>query len=476
MLICKNFAAVRSFIYLEGSPPPSDAPPQESKGENAPKTKEQPVEDTGTRTADEGKALMGAARDRLAALVAAPPPEGTIKPAETPSDAAPSLSEAEVIVKARAEALEHDQEGTRLLAAGHFAAAATAFHKANELAPRPALSLAMGNAYEKAGYMPAAIRNLREYVKSDPTDAKEVQERINILEAAAHPKGPEVAAEERGRAIEQLRLETAKTHYEAGKTKYKAAHYKEAYEEFKKANELDPRPALQYNMARSVEQAGETALALNLYRKYLKDVPDATDAKQIGRIITALTEKAAAEYAGVPMEELPPVPPEVNDSSLFMWNRKVYEEVSSSRRSDGSFLVVYKDASGGLPKELTTGPGVSAATEFKNHAGKPTPEAAAQFKDARASAEMTAVQEEANVKHPELFSTAKKLAVPGDTQTLFYGSSGDILLGRFDKDLTVGILGQTENLLRVVTADGTVRCIDKKPEYLEQLKAPKKPS
>ena len=95
-------------------------------------------------------------------------------------------------------------------------------------------------------------------------------------EAGAPPKHPDdpVAAE-------------ARRHYEEGTKAYNLGEYPRAIAEFKAAYNAKPDPLLLYNIAQSFRLGGDAAQALFFYRSFLRNMPEASNRKEVeGRIRT----------------------------------------------------------------------------------------------------------------------------------------------------------------------------------------------
>jgi len=70
-----------------------------------------------------------------------------------------------------------------------------------------------------------------------------------------------------------LSREVARKHYQLGEMLYKTSNHKGALVEFEKAYELEPLPALLFNIARCYEVMADVAQAIKIYRLYLKKQP-----------------------------------------------------------------------------------------------------------------------------------------------------------------------------------------------------------
>lgn len=119
--------------------------------------------------------------------------------------------------------------------------------------------------------------------------------------------------------------EKAKELFKKGMTQYKLEHYDEAIAEFEAAYAEEQSPVLLFNIAQAHRLARRPRIALNFYRKYLRDLPEAPNRDQVEKEIAGLeedvkrldTEEAerrqreaeaqrAAQQAAVPAAPAPP--------------------------------------------------------------------------------------------------------------------------------------------------------------------------
>ena len=76
--------------------------------------------------------------------------------------------------------------------------------------------------------------------------------------------------------------------YQASQESYAGGRFEEAAVYLEEAYRLDPAPILLYNLARARESAGDTELALEAYRRYLDETPEADDRAAVEARIAAL--------------------------------------------------------------------------------------------------------------------------------------------------------------------------------------------
>lgn len=102
-----------------------------------------------------------------------------------------------------------------------------------------------------------------------------------VLLLAAEPESEGTA-----RAKELARV--AQKHFKEGK-------FRDAATEFEQALTLRPRPALHFNLARCLEELGETGPALREFREYLRLAPTATDRAVVQERVVALEGQLGAK-------------------------------------------------------------------------------------------------------------------------------------------------------------------------------------
>jgi tetratricopeptide (TPR) repeat protein len=108
------------------------------------------------------------------------------------------------------------------------------------------------------------------------------------------------AARAEDRATEQ-----ARQHYESGTRHYDLGHWDEAIADFEKAYELRPDPNFLYNLAQVYRRKGEIKRALDLYKNYMRKVPNGPLRDEVEEKISALQkqiDEAAAKPAVAPIE------------------------------------------------------------------------------------------------------------------------------------------------------------------------------
>jgi tetratricopeptide (TPR) repeat protein len=76
--------------------------------------------------------------------------------------------------------------------------------------------------------------------------------------------------------------------YQQGKSLYDVGDYGKALDAFKRAYLAYAEPSLLFNMAQCNRQLGNKQEAINLYKSFLRNMPDATNAAEVKRLIGEL--------------------------------------------------------------------------------------------------------------------------------------------------------------------------------------------
>jgi hypothetical protein len=115
-----------------------------------------------------------------------------------------------------------------------------------------------------------------------------------------------VASAERATAAE---AKDAKGRYMSGQSHYNLNEFAEALADFKEAYRLHPDPAFLFNIAQCERQLGEFDEAIKFYRSYLRNKPDASNAKEVQKKIEelrGLSEAKRKSKEGAPTSVIPP--------------------------------------------------------------------------------------------------------------------------------------------------------------------------
>ena len=111
----------------------------------------------------------------------------------------------------------------------------------------------------------------------------------------------------------------AKARYMSGQSHYNLNEFPEALQDFKEAYRLHPDPAFLFNIAQCERQLGELEEAIKFYRSYLRNKPDATNAKEVQKKIDelkGLSDAKRKSKEGAPQSVIAPTtaPPPMDAS------------------------------------------------------------------------------------------------------------------------------------------------------------------
>lgn len=100
----------------------------------------------------------------------------------------------------------------------------------------------------------------------------------------------------------------AMEHFKKGTRAYDLGRFLEAAAEYEKAYEAKDNPALLYNLGQAYRGAGEHQKALNCYRAYLRNAPDAPNREEVTKFIEALRITIAMQKATAEKPPMGPMP------------------------------------------------------------------------------------------------------------------------------------------------------------------------
>jgi tetratricopeptide (TPR) repeat protein len=109
--------------------------------------------------------------------------------------------------------------------------------------------------------------------------------------------------------------EAAKAHFKKGLAAYALGHYAEAASEYEEAFNLEPQSALLYDAAQAHRLAGNKERALLLYQNYLRLFPNASEQRDVRRLIETLRRAIAADARAGNSPPVTPILPPVGTSS-----------------------------------------------------------------------------------------------------------------------------------------------------------------
>ena len=133
----------------------------------------------------------------------------------------------------------------------------------------------------------------------------------------------------------------ARARYKMGVGLFKKGQFADAAREFKVALALEPGSAkLAYNLARSLESAGDLAPAVEAYRTYLKLAPDASDRADVEKVVVALESMAdkPEPAAEPPPEPAAPAPAKAPPPAAAPAPAPTPVEPTSEEKADAGFF------------------------------------------------------------------------------------------------------------------------------------------
>ncbi len=168
--------------------------------------------------------------------------------------------------------------------------AANAFIEAYSQKPLPIFLHNAAAAYHKGGDNAKAIEYYQRYLNAEPnaSDADRVRKAIDKLHQAGGTQliKPQVSADERKAAYKA---------FDEGKVAYGEGRWTDAAKSFAEAYRQMPEPTFKYNVAASLDRAGDTRGAVRAYQEYLNAAPDAPDADKVRARIDKLLERVGAD-------------------------------------------------------------------------------------------------------------------------------------------------------------------------------------
>jgi tetratricopeptide (TPR) repeat protein len=148
------------------------------------------------------------------------------------------------------------------------------------------------------------------------------------------PKGGESAPPATAEVAASADDEVARGLFQAGKAAYQAGKYADALDFFEQAHARSGRPALLFNIAQSAERVRQDQKALEMFRAYLTQVPDAENRVEVEARIKQLEQWVAEqnkEAAPVAPIAVAPTPAETAEQApASPPNDPAYTESNSS--------------------------------------------------------------------------------------------------------------------------------------------------
>ena len=109
-------------------------------------------------------------------------------------------------------------------------------------------------------------------------------------------------------AADSARLRDARAHYEQAVAHYNLDEFAPALAEFREAYRIKPDPSFLFNIAQCHRKLGENEQALDYYRKYLRNLPDAPNRADVERIVAELKAKGTSAAPPDATPDATPVP------------------------------------------------------------------------------------------------------------------------------------------------------------------------
>lgn len=218
-----------------------------------------------------------------------------------------------------------------------------------------------------------------------------------------------------------FKRDIARTQYKLGAKYYEVGEYPRAMAAFKEAYRLTKLAGLLYNIGRCHELLGETAEAIKLYRQYLQERPNASNASvlkvKIENLQKALDEKKKpAPVKRPPVKPVKPAPaPEVDPPGKVVVKEEPVPATPTDRRRGGwdktTGWIGLGLGGGALVAGAVLGSMVSSAeSDYENATGKTWPELQAMKDSGRAKANASTA----------LFITGGVLAAAGSGLLIYH--------------------------------------------------------
>ena len=178
------------------------------------------------------------------------------------------------------------ERGQAAFNAGNFRESASAFLEAYSHKPMPQFLFNAAAAYHKGGDNAKAIEYYQRYLNADPKapDADRVHKAIDKLHEKSGTQliKPEVSPDER---------KAAQKAFDQGQLAYSEGRWTDASKAFAEAYKHMPEPNFKYNVAASLDRAGDTRGAVRAYQEYLNAAPNAPDADKVRARIEKLLDR-----------------------------------------------------------------------------------------------------------------------------------------------------------------------------------------
>jgi tetratricopeptide (TPR) repeat protein len=104
------------------------------------------------------------------------------------------------------------------------------------------------------------------------------------------------------------RIERARAHFEMGRAHFNLGEYDAAVREFEEGYRLKPQPLFLYNIANAARRAGQSKKALEMFRRYLSEQPNAVEKREVQQRIAELEQQLKSEPPPPSPAPEPPLP------------------------------------------------------------------------------------------------------------------------------------------------------------------------
>ncbi|MGD8861575.1 MAG: tetratricopeptide repeat protein [Myxococcales bacterium] len=189
-----------------------------------------------------------------------------------------------------AQARRRFERGLAFYREGKLGAARDELEAARALAPSRELTFNLARVNERMGDAERALSLYARYLRgvSSERERTEIAERMEQLRALRERQRAQTT---RAPARSQALTGEARVFFERGQKLYRRGRLREALDAFTAARGFARFPELSYNLALVSERLGETRDAIDHYRAYLREAPDAADAQQVRERIRTLQRR-----------------------------------------------------------------------------------------------------------------------------------------------------------------------------------------
>jgi tetratricopeptide (TPR) repeat protein len=186
-------------------------------------------------------------------------------------------------------------EGQAAYQQGKLKLAVDKLEQAYALAPSKEIEFDLGRVYERVGEPAKAIRHFRAYLQGEklaPAERAEIEGRIDkLVQLQARQRAQLREAPPSSAAL----TSEARAFFERGKKLFRKGSYEAALAAFTAARRFAALPELAYNLALTSERLARNTDAVDYYRTYLREQPNAPDAEAVqARIAELLTDRSPA--------------------------------------------------------------------------------------------------------------------------------------------------------------------------------------